>query len=76
MPKAIELNKTIIKIPAAISKSTEIADVMYDAMCNPLSLKRANAAYTESKKMLITAHQIVHKSDLFHSTTYEMIPKL
>jgi hypothetical protein len=40
-----------------------------------LSLKRANAAYTESKKMLITAHQIVHKSDLFHSTTYEMIPK-
>ena len=68
-------NRAIISIPAATSSRTEIAQPMYVASDSPLSLNRAKAAYNESKKIFITAHQIVHRLLLFHSTTYEIIPK-
>ncbi len=59
-------NRAIISIPAATSKRTEITQAMYVASDNPLSLNKAKAAYNESKKMFMTAHQIVHRLLRFH----------
>ncbi len=59
----------MIKTPAAINNNIETTLAIYDAMWSPLSLRSAKAAYKDSKNKLITAHQIVHKSVLFHSST-------
>lgn len=60
-PQGVFPNRAIINIPAATSRRTETAQAMYVARAKPLSLNRAKAAYNESKKIFMTAHQIVHR---------------
>lgn len=59
----------MINTPAATSSNTDKAHAIYVVICRPLSLSKAKAAYNDNKNMFITAHQMVHKSVRFHSST-------